>query len=211
MNDTGVVTAGPALLDYQANNVLPVRMENRDPHAAPHGAYPCKGHDRWCLIAVFTEKEWESFCGVIGNPAWTRQPEFATLADRLENVHELDRRVAEWTAERDAIEVMEMMQVAGVPAGIVAQGQDLSQSEHLKSRGYYKETRYIVPEFGKSGSEWPEADPVMCISEPIHFSDTPCRFEPMPMIGQDNEYVYGELLGMSHDQIEALRSEGILV
>ena len=51
----------------------------------------------------------------------------------------------------------------------------------------------------------------MCISEPIHFSDTPCRFEPMPRIGQDNDYVYGRLLGLSADEIEALKDEGVLV
>ncbi len=210
LNDTGVVTAGPALLDYQANGVLPARMENRDPYAAPHGAYPCRGYDRWCLIAVFTEEEWQSFRKVIGNPAWTAEPRFVTLADRLDNVVELDRLVTEWTADQDAVEVMEMMQAVGVPAGIVAQGQDLSQSEHLNRRGYYKETRYIVPEFGKSGSEWPEGKPVMCITEPIHFSETPCRFEPMPRIGQDNDYVYGKLLGMPQDQIDSLKSEGVL-
>ena len=57
----------------------------------------------------------------------------------------------------------------------------------------------------------PEAGPIMCISEPIHFSDTPCRFEPMPRIGQDNDYVYGRLLGLSADEIEALKDEGVLV
>ena len=211
LNDTGVVTAGPAILDYQANSVLPTRIENKDPYAAPHGAYPCKGYDRWCLIAIFSDKEWQSFCGVLGNPAWTKRPEFETLVDRLRNVDELDRLVAEWTTNHTPTEVMEMMQRAGVPAGIVAQGQDLSQSEHLKSRGYYKDTKYIVPQFGKPGAEWPEAGPIMCISEPIHFSETPCRFDPMPRIGQDNEYVYGELLGMSHDEIATLTKEGVFV
>jgi benzylsuccinate CoA-transferase BbsF subunit len=211
LNDTGVVTAGPAILDYQANGVLPPRIENRDPRAAPHGAYRCKGYDRWCLIAVFTEEQWRGFCEAVGSPPWTRRPEFQTLVDRLRNVDELDRLVSEWTADRDATEVMEQMQRAAVPAGIVAQGQDLSQSEHLKARGYYRDTRYIVPEFGKRGAEWPEAGPIMCISEPIHFSDTPCRFEPMPRIGQDNDYVYGRLLGLSADEIEALKDEGVLV
>jgi len=211
LNDTGVVTAGPAILDYQANGVLPTRMENKDPYGAPHGAYPCKGYDRWCLIAVFSDKEWQSFCDVLGNPAWTKRPEFETLVDRLRNVDELDRLVAEWTMNNTPTEVMEKMQEAGVPAGIVAQGQDLSQSEHLKSRGYYKDIKYIVPQFGKPGAEWPEAGPIMCISEPIHFSETPCRFDPMPRIGQDNKYVYGELLGISHDEIATLTKEGVFV
>lgn len=211
LNESGIVTVGPAILDYQANGVLPARIENRDPYAAPHGAYPCKGYDRWCVIAVFSDKEWQSFCDVLGNPAWTKRPEFETLIDRLRNVDELDRRVAEWTINYTPDEVMEKMQKAGVPAGIVAQGQDLSQSEHLKSRGYYWETPYLVPDWGKMGTEWESADPVICISEPIHFSETPIRFEPIHKVGQDNGYVCGELLGMTHDEISALTSEGVLV
>ncbi|MEE8470382.1 MAG: CoA transferase [Dehalococcoidia bacterium] len=210
LNDAGVVTAGPAILNYQSNGVLPGRMENRDPYAAPHGAYPCRGYDRWCTIAVFSDKEWQGFCNVLGNPAWTRRQEFETLTDRLRNVDELDRLVAEWTINHSPAEVMERMQRAGVPAGIVAQGQDLSQSEHLKTRGYYKDIEYIVPDWEKTGPEWTSAGPVICISEPIHFSETPCRFGPMPRIGQDNEYVCGELLGMSHDEITALTREGVL-
>jgi benzylsuccinate CoA-transferase BbsF subunit len=210
LNDTGVVTAGPAILDYQANKTLPTRIGNRDMRAAPHGAYPCKGYDRWCLLAVFTEDEWRGFCEVIGDLDWNKRPQFETLADRLNNVEELDRLVAEWTINYEATTVMEMMQKAGVPAGIVAQGQDLSQSEHLWSRGYYKDTKYIKPEFGKAGSEWPEAGNVMCVSEPIHFSETPCRFDPMPRIGQDNKYVYGQLLGMSDKEIVELTNNGII-
>jgi benzylsuccinate CoA-transferase BbsF subunit len=210
LNDTGVVTAGPAILNYQANGILPVRMENKDLYAAPHGAYPCRGYDRWCLIAVSSDAEWLSFCSAIGNPPWTKRREFATLTDRLRNVDELDRLVAAWTINREAAEVMEMMQAVGVPAGIVAQGMDLVQSEHLKSRGYYKDTRYIIPEFGKPGMEWAEGGPIICISEPIHFSETPCRFYPMPRIGQDNEYVFGELLGIPPDKMATLTKDGVL-
>jgi benzylsuccinate CoA-transferase BbsF subunit len=210
LNDTGVVTAGPAILDYQANEALPVRIGNRDTRAAPHGAYPCKGYDRWCLLAVFSESEWNAFCDVLGRPDWTNRPEFRTLADRLNNVDELDRLVAGWTVDREAAEVMEIMQAAGVPAGIVAQGQDLSRSEHLWSRGYYKNTRYIKPEFGKAGSEWPDAGEMMCISEPVHFSETACRFDSMARIGQDNRYVYGQLLGMSDGEIADLTRKGVI-
>jgi crotonobetainyl-CoA:carnitine CoA-transferase CaiB-like acyl-CoA transferase len=106
---------------------------------------------------------------------------------------------------------MEKMQRAGVPAGIVSQGQDLAQSEHSRSRGYYREINYISPEFGKPGREWHEAGPVICISDPIHFSETPLQYGPMPRIGQDNQYVCGELLGMSQEEIGLLAREGVLV
>lgn len=211
LNDAGVVTAGPAVLNYQSNGVLPERMLNRDPCAAPHGAFPCRGYDRWCTIAVFSDAEWRGFCDALGNPPWTKRPGFETLVERLRNIDELERLVAAWTLEHTPDEVMETMQAAGVPAGIVAQGQDLSQSEHLKSRGYYKYPEYIVPDWGKPGPEWASGGPMICISEPMHFSETPCRYGTMPRIGQDNDYVCGELLGMQREEIDRLTKEGVLV
>ena len=59
----------PAMLDYTANGNQGGRNGNRHPQAAPHGAYRCRGEDRWCAIAVFTEEEWRAFGRVIGRPA----------------------------------------------------------------------------------------------------------------------------------------------
>ncbi|UCC60311.1 MAG: CoA transferase, partial [Dehalococcoidia bacterium] len=204
-------TVGPAILDYQTTGAIPDRTENRNPFAAPHGAYPCSGQDEWCVIAVFSDEEWQSFCNVIDNPAWTKRLEFQTLVDRLNNVVELDTLIAEWTVNHTRQEVMEKMQKAGVPVGIVAKGQDLAESDHLKHREFYRESTFIAPEIGKSGMEWPQSGPAIMFSIPIKFSDTPCLFGPMSRIGQDNNYVYGELLGMSEDEISSLTEEEVIV
>jgi len=207
--ESGVITVGPAFLDYQANGTIPARRENRHRFFAPHGAYPCKGEDRWCTIAVTTEEEWRAFCRVIGNPAWTKSPKCATAADRVKNAKELDRLVGEWTSKRTAHQVMARMQKAGVPAGIVAKGQDLARSEHLKSHDFYKETEYYSADFNKPGVEWPVAGKSPVFSEPIQFSETPVLFGPMHKVGQDNNYVYGKLLGMSKKEIRELTKEGV--
>ncbi|MEE8470377.1 MAG: CoA transferase [Dehalococcoidia bacterium] len=207
--ESGVITVGPALLDYQANGVIPERRENRHRFYAPHGAYPCKGEDRWCTIAVTTEEEWKSFCTAIGNPAWTKSPEFATAADRVKNAKELDLRVGEWTSKRNAYRVMERMQNAGVPAGIVAKGEDLARSDHLKSHEFYKETEFYSADFEKPGVKWPVAGKSPVFSEPIQFSETPVMFGPMHKVGQDNNHVYGKLLGMSKEEIRKLTKEGV--
>ena len=207
--ESGVVTVGPALLDYQANRVVPERRENRHRFFAPHGTYPCKGEDRWCTIAVTTEEEWRSFCRVIGNPAWTKWPQFATMADRVKNARELDRLIGEWTSQYDAYQVMRRMQRAGVPAGIVAKGEDLSNSQHLKSHDFYKEAEYYAADFQKPGVEWAVSGTSPVFSEPIYLSETPCMFGPMHKPGQDNDYVYGKLLGMSQEEIKKLAAEGV--
>ena len=81
----GVQYVAPLLLDYVVNNRVATRKGNCDDYAAPHGMYQCKGDDRWCAIAVYTDEEWQSFSKVIGNPAWTEDPKFATLESRKEN------------------------------------------------------------------------------------------------------------------------------
>lgn len=207
--ESGVVTVGPAFLDYQANGVVPERRENRHRFFAPHGAYPCKGQDRWCTIAVTSDEEWTAFCKAIGSPAWTRSPEFATAADRVKNVKDLDRLVGEWTSRRAARKVMEIMQKAGVPSGMVAKGEDLSGSEHLKSHDFYKDLEYYAADFEKPGVTWPVAGVSPVFQEPINFSDTPRMFGPMHKVGQDNNYVYGKLLGMSKEEIRQLTKEGV--
>ena len=84
MLETSSHFLAPALLDYTANRWEGTRMGNRCAYAAPHGVYRCQGDDRWCAIEVFGD-DWLSFCKVLGNPAWSRDPKFATLRGRKEN------------------------------------------------------------------------------------------------------------------------------
>jgi benzylsuccinate CoA-transferase BbsF subunit len=207
--ESGVVTVGPAFLDYQANKVVPERRENRHRFFSPHGAYPCKGTDRWCTIAVTNEAEWKAFCKVIGNPAWTKSPKFATAADRVKNAKELDGLIEGWTLEYDVYDVMRKMQRAGVPSGIVSKGEDLDKSPHLKSHGFYYDTEFYTANFEKPGVEWPVAGMTVTWKEPVYMSETPCMFGPMHKVGQDNDYVYGKLLGMSKAEIKKLTEEGV--
>ena len=155
--------------------------------------------------------EWNSFCAVIGNPAWTKSPNFTTAVDRRKNVNELDRLVGDWTIKRTAHQVMERMQKAGVSSGIVSKGEDLIKSEHLKSHDFYKETEYYAVDFQKAGVDWPVAGRSPVFSQPIRFSETPCTFGPMHKVGQDNDYVYGKLLGMSKKEIKELTKQGVFV
>jgi benzylsuccinate CoA-transferase BbsF subunit len=83
--ESGVQFMAPLILDYSVNKHQADRMGNQCAYAAPHNAYRCLGEDRWCAISVFTDQEWESFCGVIGNPGLASDGRFATLADRKTN------------------------------------------------------------------------------------------------------------------------------
>ncbi len=206
---SGAVTAGPAILDYQLNNRLPERRDNRDSSAAPHGVYRCQGDDRYCAISVEGDEQWAAFCHVLGNPAWTQELRFSTAFARLNNQDELDRMVGEWTIQLTSKKVMDTLQQAGVPASIVSQGQDLHDSEHLKARDFYRETNYYVAERGTHASQWDEG-PSLSWSMPFNMSKTPVEFGNYSNIGEDNSYVFGDLLGLSPTEIARLSEREVI-
>ena len=206
---SGAVTSGPALLDYQVNGRIPERIGNRDKHAVPHGAYPCLGEGRYCAIAVYTDQEWSAFCQAMGSPEWCREPEFATMLDRAANEDKLDEHVGRWTAQLTSEEVMEKLQQAGVPASIVSQGHDLHDSPHLKAREFYRPSKYYQAERGILADQWKEGDSLSW-TMPSRMSETPMGFGHYSNIGEDNPYVFGELLGIPPDEIDRLTTEEVM-
>ncbi len=195
--ETGIYFLEPLLLDYNVNQRVANRVGNRSTYAAPHGAYCCCGEDRWCAIAIYTNKEWESFCQVIGNPAWSNDPKFATLLARKENEEELDRLIEEWTINHSAEEVMSMMQAAGVAAGMLETGEDLLEHDpQLRHRHYFWELDH--PEVGK----------YMAYRPSFLLSKSPYELWSAPLLGEHTEYVLKEVLGMSDEEIAELAIEG---
>jgi len=174
-------------------------LKNRSPYAAPHGAYRCRWEDRWCVIAVFTDEEWESFCRVIGDPAWTKDPRFVTLQERKENEEELDGLVAEWTINHSPEEVMSMMQGAGVAAGVVETGEDMMEYDpQLRHRRLFRELEH--PEIGRYRGVTPS----------FVLSKCPCEIRRAPLMGEHNEYTLKKVLGMSDEEVDGLITEGVI-
>jgi len=190
---------GDAVLDYMVDGKEAEPVGNSSTEAVPHGVYRCRGDDRWCAIAVFTDEEWQGFKRALGNPPWAEDKRFATFTGRLKNKAKLDRLVEDWTKEHTAEEAMALLQKQGVAAGVVQDASDLAQDPQLKQRGFFIELDH--PELGKTISD----------ATPIRLSDTPARYtRPAPVLGQDNDYVYGELLGMSDGELAELRQQGII-
>jgi crotonobetainyl-CoA:carnitine CoA-transferase CaiB-like acyl-CoA transferase len=167
--------------------------------AAPHGVYRCQGDDRWCAIAVFNEEQWQGFKQALGNPPWAEDKRLATLARRLENRKALDGLIGDWAKNHTAEEAMALLQEQGVPAGVVQDARDLAQDPQLGERGFFVELDH--PEQGKTVSD----------GVPIRLSETPARYvRAAPLPGQDNDYVYGELLGMSEGEMAELKKQGLV-
>jgi len=187
------------VLDYQVNGKLAKRPENRDPYSAPHGAYRCRGEDRWCVIAVSTDEEWQRFCSIIGHPPWTGDPKFATLPDRKRNEDELDRFVESWTVNHPAEEIVEMMRKGGVPATVVANAKDLAHDPQLLHRKHYEVLEHS--EIGPHSYE----------NFAFRLSKTPGRpRSAAPCLGEHNASVCTEILGLSDEEFVQLLEEGVL-
>ena len=196
--DATAYVMGASYLDYFINGRNQDPVGNGHPHFAPHGVYPCRGEDRWCAIAVTSDEEWQALVEVMGSPKWARNSEFATMKDRLRNSKLLDEHIAEWTRELSAVQVMEMLQGVGVPAAAVQDGEDLFSDPHLRARGFVNPINH--PSTG--AIEYPEV--------PVRLWEAPGRLEWWRTMGQDNGYVFGEILGMSESEIASLQETGVL-
>lgn len=188
----------PIIMDYTVNGRVQSRDGNKCPYAVPHSAYPCKGDDRWCAISVATDEEWNALCGVLGNPEWTKQAKFSTILGRKQNEDELNERLSRCTADFVAEELMELLQTANVPAGIVENGEDRQKDPQLAYRGFFR--RLSHPEMGE----------VVCEGDGFILSKTPAEIKtPGPLLGEHTELICREILGMNDDEFIDLYNQGV--
>ena len=194
-------TVGPALLDSNANPGRILPTGNRSPHipASPYGCYKCTGEDRWCVIAVFNETEWQALCRVSGHPEWVDDQRFHDVETRKEHAEELDRLLETWTSGMEAEDVMDLLQSADVPAGVVQNAEDLAKDPQLRANEFFVDLTHST-----AGRTIADRSPIRM---PGVFADT---WKPAPVLGGDNEYVYLELLGLSEAEHQACIEKGII-
>jgi benzylsuccinate CoA-transferase BbsF subunit len=191
---------GPLMMEPLTLGREPERLGNRSTRAAPHGCYRCRGEDRWCAISVFDDAEWKRFCRLLGREEWLADPRFAGLAARIENAEELDRLVEEWTQARTDYQVMTAMQGAGIAAGVVQNTEDqLHRDPQLRARQFFEEIDHL-----KKGK-------VVAAGIPVGLTGTPGRTTHAgSAVGQDNDTVFGEVLGLSPEEIERYIEIGVI-
>ncbi|MBW2284158.1 MAG: CoA transferase [Deltaproteobacteria bacterium] len=188
----------PALLDAVANGRSLEPTGNRHPAACPHGVYACLGEDRWCSISVFNDEQWEAFKAVMDHPEWSRTERFSTLADRKDHEDEIDRHIRLWTSGQKAADLMNKLQKAGIPAGVVSDGRDLALDPQLAHRAHFVELEH--PEIGPSSYHAP----------PFRLSLTPHQVDmAAPCMGQHTEFVCRRILGLSEQAYQGFVSEGV--
>ena len=197
--ETAASMLGPAYLEYLINGRDPEPRGNFSSLAAPHGCYRCRGDDRWCVISVETQEEWIRFCDVAGHREWTTDPRFIDLTARVNHKQELDALVESWTIRHTPHQVMLILQRDGIAAGVVQTAEDLYRDPHLRERGFARDV--YLPQVG-----W-----VTRVGPSVRLTENDVsRSEFAHTAGEDNEAVFGELLGLPKEKIEELTQREVL-
>jgi len=170
------------VLDYTVNGREQQPLGAGHPDYRPYGTYQCAARgdddDRWIAITVTSEAELAALADVAGQPSWT-----SLQADAL------DSELASWTRTQQAEELMQQLQSAGVPAGVVQTPEDLRNDPQLAHRGHFWMLDHLT--MGHRAYDGPS----------FRLSETPAELtKAAPLLGEDNEYVYKDIVGMSDDE-----------
>lgn len=186
-------TLAPWILDWANNDHIGARGGNRSDRAAPHGAFPCAGDDRWVAIGVWSDEEWGRLARHLG----VDDPSLATTEARLARVDEVEGLVAGWTTDKTREEVANLLQSEGIEAVPVQNFADVVDDPQLAARDHFEVLEH--PRLGESPYE----------RNGFRLSDAPSAYgRPSPLLGQHTDEVLHDLLGISEDEIGRLRESG---
>jgi benzylsuccinate CoA-transferase BbsF subunit len=204
MLETLAVAMGSVLLDQFANGRPPARQGNQQPHLAPQGVYACQpdppaGEPGWLAVSVSDETAWQALCRVIEAPDLAARPDLATVAGRQAAAAELDARIAAWTAQHTKQAAMEKLQAAGVAAGAVQHAIDLLDDPQLSARGFFPTVEH--PRRG--------AMRITGLGVKLGPMDPQRAWTGRP-VGEANDAVFRELLGLEAEEIAHLQDTGAI-
>lgn len=190
---------GEQLLGYAMTSRIPERMGNAHPVYAPHSVYRCWGVDRWLALEVHTDEEFKALARIIGQPELASDPRFGHMASRKQNEPALDQLIENWTHQRDRDWMVEEFCLAGIAAAPVRDEKDLYADRHLRARlAFVKVDHPEVGELEFAGAPWEIDGSIM-------------NMTPAPLLGEHNQYVLQDLLGLSEDEIGILRANGVIL
>jgi benzylsuccinate CoA-transferase BbsF subunit len=196
--EAAVYSLTPWVLDYDVNGHVGSRQGNRSDRAVPHGAFAGAGEDRWVALAVWDDSDWVALAGAMGLDQ-ERTRRLSTFDARAAAIDEVEALVSAWTATRAPSEVADTLQALGIEAVPVADLGDASADPQLHHRGHFVTLEH--PCMGACGYE----------HNGFRLSDAPSGFtRSSPTLGEHNEYVLGEVLGLGAVERQRLLDDGVL-
>jgi crotonobetainyl-CoA:carnitine CoA-transferase CaiB-like acyl-CoA transferase len=196
--EAAVYSLSPWIADYDVNGHAGIRQGNRSERFVPHGAFRCQGDDRWVALACWDDADFAALAEVMGLDAATAT-RLATIEARRAAVDEIETLVESWTQDREAPTVAEALQARGVEAVPVADLGDASADPQLAHRGHFVALHH--PCMGECRYE----------RNGFRLSDAPAGYErTSPLLGEHNEMVLGEILGLDAAERARLEADGVL-
>jgi crotonobetainyl-CoA:carnitine CoA-transferase CaiB-like acyl-CoA transferase len=167
------------------------------PLGAPATIMPCKDGHVWML--ALEPGQWQGLKKVMGNPEWAEMELFDDMLTRAQNADIIYPFIEEWTMQHGKMEIMEKCQAAGCPITAVFTVAEAAEHPHLAARDYFVDVDH--PELGR----------VKNLGAPFKLPASPGGpSSGAPLLGQHNDEVYGEILGLSQTEIDQLKSNGIV-
>lgn len=200
--DISLFDTQAALLTNVAANYLiggepPGRLGNDHPNLAPYAAFPAS--DKWFVIGVANETQWERFCAAIGKPELQGDTRFETNRVRVENRTALSALLEELFSERTAEEWLERFKAAGLPCGPINDIREVFNHPQVGPREMTIE------------SDHPSAGIIKTTGFPYKLSGTPPALRlPPPRLGEHNEEILMELLGYDERTVAGFRQTGVI-
>ncbi len=130
-------TIGEHLLGHAAGKQQSPPLANRHRYFAPQGCYPCRGEDKWIVITIRSDDEWQRFCRVMGQNGLASDGRFETNADRHKHHDVLDDIIASLTKNHGNAELMHILQNEKIPAAAVLNMKEIAEDPHLRERRYF--------------------------------------------------------------------------
>jgi crotonobetainyl-CoA:carnitine CoA-transferase CaiB-like acyl-CoA transferase len=190
---------GEVMLGYEMTLEIPERAGNAHPTRAPHSVYKCWGVDRWLALEIYSDEEFEILARAIGQPRLAEDPRFIDMASRKKNEAELNNIIEAWTRERDRDWMVDEFCRAGLAAAPSRDARDLYADPHLKERGAFVKIEHL------------ELGELEMVGPPWKIPSRNLPSSPAPLLGEHNQYVLKDLLGLSDQEIDGLRSKDVIL
>jgi crotonobetainyl-CoA:carnitine CoA-transferase CaiB-like acyl-CoA transferase len=173
---------------------------NAGEYDAPDGVFPCAGDDEWCVVSVRDDGDWQNLCRAIGRADLLDDQRLAGSEGRLAHREEVEGYLSAWTGSNAPEAVMQTLQAAGVPAGMMLRLTDYETNPHLLARNFFR----VLEQPGLPG-------PLLTENAPVRSRTMPDpEIRPAPLQGEHTREVMARVLGLSAGEIEALIASGDL-
>ncbi|OSZ63725.1 formyl-CoA transferase [Sphingomonas sp. IBVSS1] len=184
--------------EYVASGYVRERSGSVLPGIAPSNVYPCK--DGEYLIGANQDTVFGRLCEAMGRPELASDPRYVNHVARGKHQEELDALIGEWTKTLTVQELEDKMVAAGVPAGRLYRPQDMLDDPHFQARDAI---------IGVPHPRWGEVK-MQNVFPKLSATPGNVRRRAPESIGQDNDDVYGELLGLDTAALADLKARGII-